>query len=663
MPLTIDPGTIQLARSPVDGDLHPAEDGGVDVAAADHREAQRRVEERGARQHGDGLLAGVDEVGVDLVVVGVGPTPRMPFSACRVTVEAAGRWPGIIVGRPIPRLTYSPGFSSSAARAAISSRVQLMPSAASRGRVVRFSMSFSGAWAGVSSTTRWTKTPGRWTSSGSMLADLDDLLGLDDRQSPGHRGAGVEVAGRGVEDAVAGTVHLGGPDEGDVGDDRLLEHHLDAVEGAYLLGRRGQRHGAVGVVAPGQAALGDHRADAGRGEERPDAGPAGPHPLGQGALRGELDGQLTGEVLPAELLVLADVRRDDPGDPPRLEQQAEARAVDAAVVGDDREVVGALVEEGADQRPRDADEAEATDRQAGAGRDVGDGLVGAADDLVDAVDGAHADPPFRCAMIAGVMVCGCSALARWADSGTTSRRPSCTLVGDRLEVRGRGGRVVGARDRERRGADAGEVVAQVHLGDDLAARGVALGRGRRHDALARGLHVGVLLQELRGVPPRDDGLGHGGAPVRAHGRGAVVPRARRLEPGAGAQHHEAVDAIGVPGGEAHAGHAAQREADDVRLLHAEGVEQGDDVVGEVVDVVGALRDGRAAVAAGVVADDAEVLGQLVGLGVPHGRRGAEGVGQDDDGRVLRPGHDVVDLDGAHFRGPWSKRSEASIRLG
>ena len=83
----------------------------------------------------------------------------------------------------------------------------------------------------------------------------------------------------------------------------------------------------------------------------------------------------------------------------------------------------------------------------------------------------------------------------------------------------------------------------------------------------------------------------------------------------------------------------------MRLLHAEGVEQGDDVVGEVVDVVGALRDGGAAVAAGVVADDAEVLGQLVGLGVPHGRRGAEGVGQDDDGRVLRPGHDVVDLDG------------------
>ena len=48
-------------------DLHGAEDRGVDLAAADHAEARRRVEVRGTRQHRDGLLAGVDEVGVDLV--------------------------------------------------------------------------------------------------------------------------------------------------------------------------------------------------------------------------------------------------------------------------------------------------------------------------------------------------------------------------------------------------------------------------------------------------------------------------------------------------------------------------------------------------------------------------------------------------------------------
>ena len=48
------------------GDLHRAEDGEVDVAAADHREASRRCEKIAEPgMHRDGLLAGVDEVGVD----------------------------------------------------------------------------------------------------------------------------------------------------------------------------------------------------------------------------------------------------------------------------------------------------------------------------------------------------------------------------------------------------------------------------------------------------------------------------------------------------------------------------------------------------------------------------------------------------------------------
>ena len=82
-----------------------------------------------------------------------------------------------------------------------------------------------------------------------------------------------------------------------------------ATEGADFLRRRGQRDGAVGVVAPGQATLGDQGADAGGGEEGADAAAAGAQPLRQRALRGELHRQLTGEVLPGELLVLARRRR------------------------------------------------------------------------------------------------------------------------------------------------------------------------------------------------------------------------------------------------------------------------------------------------------------------------------------------------------------------
>ena len=60
-------------------------------------------------------------------------------------------------------------------------------------------------------------------------------------------------------------------------------------QSAGCVRRRGQRNGAVGVVAPGQAALGDQGADAGGGEEGRDAAAAGLQLLGQSALRGELD--------------------------------------------------------------------------------------------------------------------------------------------------------------------------------------------------------------------------------------------------------------------------------------------------------------------------------------------------------------------------------------
>src|SRR4051794_6146719 len=57
---------------------------------------------------------------------GYGPTPRIPFSDCSTTCTPSGRWFGMSVGRPMPRLTYEPSASSRAARAAIWSRVSGM---------------------------------------------------------------------------------------------------------------------------------------------------------------------------------------------------------------------------------------------------------------------------------------------------------------------------------------------------------------------------------------------------------------------------------------------------------------------------------------------------------------------------------------------------------
>src|SRR5690606_40973266 len=53
--------------------FHAAQDGQIDVSAANHREAVRGGEIRGHRQLRDGLLAGVDQVGVLLALPGERP--------------------------------------------------------------------------------------------------------------------------------------------------------------------------------------------------------------------------------------------------------------------------------------------------------------------------------------------------------------------------------------------------------------------------------------------------------------------------------------------------------------------------------------------------------------------------------------------------------------
>ena len=221
---------------------------------------------------------------------------------------------------------------------------------------------------------------------GVQLARLHEVLDLGDGDPPAHRGQRVEVA-RGVAvDEVAVPVALPGPDQAEVGDQGLLEHELLVALGGRedpdLLGGRGDRDVAGVVVLPRQAALGDLGADAGGGEEGGDARAAGPHPLRQGALRGQLDLELAGEVLPGELLVLPDVRRHHPAQPLLHQQPPEAPVVDAAVVGDRLQVARALRQQGVDQHRRDAAQAEAADREGRSRADVLHRSGGAAHHLV-----------------------------------------------------------------------------------------------------------------------------------------------------------------------------------------------------------------------------------------------------------------------------------------
>ena len=77
-------------------------------------------------------------------------------------------------------------------------------------------------------------------------------------------------------------------------------------------------HIVPAVELPRLFPLGDLRAVTRRGKEGRDAGAAGANAFGEGPLRIELDGQLAGEILPHELLVLANVGADHLADLPRV---------------------------------------------------------------------------------------------------------------------------------------------------------------------------------------------------------------------------------------------------------------------------------------------------------------------------------------------------------
>src|SRR5699024_310075 len=106
---------------------------------------------------------------------------------------------------------------------------------------------------------------------------------------------------------------------------------------------------AVLVVLPRHTALDDLGSGAGDRVEGGNSRPAGAQLLGQRSLRGELDLELTGQVLASELLVLTDIGGDDPTKSTVGEQNAQTAPIDTGVVRDHFEVLGSLVLERPDE--------------------------------------------------------------------------------------------------------------------------------------------------------------------------------------------------------------------------------------------------------------------------------------------------------------------------
>src|SRR6185436_10870244 len=293
--------------------LQAAEDGKVDVPAADHGEGVGAGEEARAGDRRDGLLAGVDEIRIDLAL------GRERADAEQAVLRLQG---DVDAGRDVvgdERRDADPQIDVEAVaqllrralRHQLADRRILLAGRPGEGAELDALLELRALDDAVDVDAR------RVDLVGIELAHLDQLLDLGHRDLAAGGDHRVEVARGLAVDEVARLVALPCLDHGEVGLDALLQHVFLAVEGLGLL--------ALGELGAGRGA---------RIEAR-DAGAAGAQFLGEGSLRRELQVELAREHLALELLVLADVRGDDLLHLPGLEQQAHAEVVHAGVVADD----------------------------------------------------------------------------------------------------------------------------------------------------------------------------------------------------------------------------------------------------------------------------------------------------------------------------------------
>src|SRR5262245_34728302 len=123
----------------------------------------------------------------------------------------------------MPRLTYCPSTSSSATRAASSSRLS------TDGPPLDALLDVRGAHHALHEDARCVH------QHRVELARLDELLDRRDRDAAGGSAQRVEVLGALLVDQVAVAVAVLRVHQGEVGDDRALEDVLPPVELAHLL--------------------------------------------------------------------------------------------------------------------------------------------------------------------------------------------------------------------------------------------------------------------------------------------------------------------------------------------------------------------------------------------------------------------------------------------
>jgi len=199
---------------------------------------------------------------------------------------------------------------------------------------------------------------------GRKRAKLDKFFDFGDDVVGGGGHHGIEVArGLAIEE-IAPAVALPRFDESKVAANAALENVVAAIEFARFFAVR------------------DHGAEARWCEESGNAGAASADAFRESALRIQLEFELTvGDKL-LEEFVFADVGGDHFLDLALFEQDADAEAVHAGVVGDDGEIFRTFALDGSNEIFGDAAKAKAAHEDGHAVFKIGDGSIGGSDALV-----------------------------------------------------------------------------------------------------------------------------------------------------------------------------------------------------------------------------------------------------------------------------------------
>jgi len=225
-------------------------------------------------------------------------------------------------------------------------------------------------------------------------------------------------------------------------------------------------------------------------------------------------------------------------------------------------------------------------------------------------------------------------------------------VGDTLleevTVGGRSARIVSARDHKRGDFDGGKVLAKVEIAYCGAVGDIAFGICGFEHLLGGGNLLWLACTERRGEPALNDGRGDALHAFLLNASDAGIPAVGGADSCSGAAEDEFVDASGEVRGELHAGHAAHGETAEVHAVERKDVEQMNDVTAELRDGVGTGRDGGFAVAARVVAENAELLSEVGELCIPHAEIGAERIGEEKDRSAGGPVELVAELSVGKF---------------